>query len=411
MNKVHATAVSFLSPLGNDLDTLAHALRENISGVRFFREAEIPADFPVRYGARLNSFPETGLSQKRDPSFSPAALAAAWLAEDMVKKIPAGLEIDAFGFFCRENKSFDLSLEVLQRKSSILPSCKNLDKKIPQEAISNILRREKNISIGKTFFLGSTCTSGGVLLGTAFQRIRAGEWQRALVSTVEVEDGLLQLTGLHLLGALSTGFTNAQAASRPFSPERNGFVKGEAACLILLESEAAMKERGASSLGEISGYSNTSDAWRFAEGHPTGKELIAAMKLALEDASTGRAAIDYIKAHATSTPAGDKIELHAIKHVFGERLAKIPISAPKSQLGHSTVSAATMEFIATLAMMKHQFISPNLNLELVDPGIGAEGVNLVGPRSIPARIHHALLNSGGFGGQNSCLVVKSNAHP
>jgi len=408
MNKVYATAVSFLSPLGNDLDVLAHALKENKSGVRFFHQSEIPTDFPVRYGARLDSIAGNSLNQNRDPDFNPAALAAAWLAEDMAKKIQPGIEIDAFGFFRRDSNSFGLTVEIIKKNSPGLPSCKILDKKIPQKIISDFLKREKNISIEKTFFLGSTCTSGNVLLGTAFQRIRAGEWQRALVGTIEIENGPFQLMGLHLLGALSTGFTRAEEASRPFAAGRNGFVKGESACLILLESEEAMKERGASSLGEISGYSNTSDSWRFAEGHPEGRELIAAMRLALADAATEPEAIDYIKAHATSTPTGDKIELQAIKQVFGGKLAQIPISAPKSQLGHSTASCATMEFIATLAMMKHQFISPNLNLEVIDPAIGAEGVNLVGPRSIPARIRRALLNSGGFGGLNSCLVVNSS---
>ncbi|MGZ3682242.1 MAG: beta-ketoacyl-[acyl-carrier-protein] synthase family protein [Bdellovibrionota bacterium] len=409
MHNVHATALSFESPLGNDFGILAVRLRDGISGVRKLTPDEIPPDFPIQYaakiGARSRAANEDGKKQ------SPYSYIARQLTADFTRQIAPGLEIDGLVCSYRELNSFSIAYELFQQK--IFPSGKFdfLDRDGPLRSISESLNQFREISIPdkNQIVMSSACVSSTCALGLAFQKIRRGEWKRALVAAIELDPHPLQLMTLFLLGALSTGVEDPQAASRPFSKSRNGFVKGEAAGLILLESSAAMRERGAESFGEILGYSTTSDAWRLTEGRPNGAELIAAMELALADAGVTKEQIGYIKAHGTSTPTGDQIEAEAIKNVFGSRADRIPVSSVKSLLGHSTHAAGLMEFICSLSMLEGQFVAGNRNLTDPDPAISSLGLDLVGNHSRPHSFDHALLNSSGFGGQNACLVVKKPA--
>ena len=413
MNDVHVTALSFESPLGNDFVNLAENLRKGASGIRHLTREEVSDDFPIRYAAKIKNgtrpLLSNDLEMQSGPHLSPFSKMAQNLAKNIAPQISEGLKVDGLICSYRELNSFSVAFDLFKNKN--FPPCgfEFLDRDKPLQSIQETLAREKNIEINlkNLIVMSSACVSGASALGIAFQRIRSGEWSRALVSAIELDPNPLQMMSLYLLGALSLGFKNPEEASRPFSKSRNGFVKGEAAGLILLESSAAMTARGGRSYGQILGYSTTADAWRLTEGRPDGRELVAAMNLAMADARVSAGQIGYIKAHATSTLTGDQIEAEAIKTVFGPLAHVIPISSLKSQLGHSTQAAGLMEFICTLALLKNQFVAGNLNLTDMDPKIASLELDFVGPVARPHSFTHALLNSSGFGGQNACLVVKA----
>jgi 3-oxoacyl-[acyl-carrier-protein] synthase II len=205
----------------------------------------------------------------------------------------------------------------------------------------------------------------------------------------------------YLLHALTSDEVAPQKASRPFSKTRSGFVKSEGSASLLLESEKAVKERGAKPLAQVCGYGMTSDAYRITDGREDGLCVAKAMELAIQSAGLTIDDIDYINAHGTSTPLNDRVETAAIKRVFGERAYKIPVSSLKSQIGHSTVAAGGSESIACVSMLQKQMLAPTINYDEPDPECDLDYVPNV---SRKADVNYILSNNLGFGGQNASLV-------
>jgi 3-oxoacyl-[acyl-carrier-protein] synthase II len=204
--------------------------------------------------------------------------------------------------------------------------------------------------------------------------------------------------------ALNADFNdNPGAASRPFDLNRSGFVMGEGAGIVVLETEEHAKKRGAHIYAELAGYGATDDAYHITAPHPEAHAATKAMTLALKDANLTPEAIDYINAHGTSTALNDKTETKAIKIVFGERAKKIPISSTKSMTGHLLGAAGGVELIATLLCMEHKLIHPTINYTTPDPECD---LDYVPNKARPGVITAALSNSLGFGGHNAVLVVK-----
>jgi 3-oxoacyl-[acyl-carrier-protein] synthase II len=210
------------------------------------------------------------------------------------------------------------------------------------------------------------------------------------------------------------GFCQAQAltfdfndtpglASRPFDKNRSGFVMGEGAGVVLLETEEHALKRGARIYAELAGYGATDDAYHITAPNPEAKAATRAMQLALEDGGLRPEDIDYINAHGTSTPLNDKTETKAIKQVFGERARKIPISSTKSMTGHLLGAAGGVELIATLLCMENKLIHPTINYSTPDPECD---LDYVPNTARPATIRAALSNSLGFGGHNAVITVK-----
>jgi 3-oxoacyl-[acyl-carrier-protein] synthase II len=205
-----------------------------------------------------------------------------------------------------------------------------------------------------------------------------------------------------LLSALSTSNDNPQKAARPFSKNRDGFVMAEGAGALVLESYDAAKARGAKILGVVEGCGEKTDAFHRTRSSPDGKPIIACIKNALEDAGLTPDDIDYVNAHGTSTPENDKMEYLGCSTVFGERIAKLPISSNKSMIGHTLSAAGAIEAVFTVLTLQEQRMPPTINYDLPDPAIPLDVV----PNSArDARLKHAISNSFGFGGQNVSLVV------
>ena len=211
------------------------------------------------------------------------------------------------------------------------------------------------------------------------------------------------VTGFNLLTALSTHNDEPTKASRPFDRNRDGFVLGEGAGMVVLESLEAAKARNARIYGEIVGYGSTADAFRITDTHPEGRGAITCIKMALDDAKLDRDKIDYINAHGTSTSVNDKVETLAIKKVFGDRAYKIPVSSTKSMMGHLIAAAGVTELIFCLLAIRDNVAPPTTNYETPDPDCDLDYVPNVA-RELPCNV--TLTNSFGFGGQNITLVAR-----
>jgi len=249
----------------------------------------------------------------------------------------------------------------------------------------------------------TACAASSQAIGEAVEIIRRGEADVMLSGGTHTMIHPFGVTGFNLLTALSTHNDEPEKASRPFDRNRDGFVLGEGAGMVILESLEFAKARGARIYSEIVGYGSTADAFRITDTHPQGRGAITCIKMALADAELHSDKIDYINAHGTSTSVNDKVETLAIKKVFGERAYKIPVSSTKSMMGHLIAAAGVTELIFCLLAIRDNVVPPTINYETFDPDCDLDYVPNVA-RQIPCNI--TLTNSFGFGGQNIALIAR-----
>ena len=247
----------------------------------------------------------------------------------------------------------------------------------------------------------TACAASSQAIGEATEIIRRGEADLMLSGGTHTMIHPFGVTGFALLTALSTRNDQPEKASRPFDRNRDGFVLGEGAGMVVLEELDRARARGAKIYGEIVGYGSTADAFRITDTHPEGRGAISCIKMALADAGIDR--VDYINAHGTSTTVNDKVETLAIKQVFGEDAYKIPVSSTKSMMGHLIAAAGATELMFCLLALRDNVVPPTINYETPDPECDLDYVPNVA-REWPCR--HVLSNSFGFGGQNITLVAQ-----
>jgi 3-oxoacyl-[acyl-carrier-protein] synthase II len=255
---------------------------------------------------------------------------------------------------------------------------------------------------GLPISLSTACASGASAIQLGLEAIRRGECEAALCVGTDGSVHEEALVRFSLLSALSDSNDPPEAAAKPFSKNRDGFVMAEGAGAIVLESLAHAKARGARVLGVISGCGEMADSFHRTRSSPDGKPIIGCMKNALHDAGVTPDQIDYINAHGTGTPENDKMEHVGVAAVFGERSKQVPISSNKSMIGHTLTAAGAIEAIFTLLTIAHQRIPPTINYKIPDPAIPLDVVPNV---ARDAKVHRAISNSFGFGGQNVCLVL------
>jgi 3-oxoacyl-[acyl-carrier-protein] synthase II len=212
----------------------------------------------------------------------------------------------------------------------------------------------------------------------------------------------VSLLGFSLLGTLSRRNDPPEAASRPFDRDRDGFVLGEGAGLLLLERESFARARGAPILAVLAGYAATCDAYRITDERPDASGAVAAMKGALRSAGLSAEDVDYVNAHGTGTPMNDRVETRAIRDALGTRADSLPVSSTKSMVGHCLAAAGGIEAVACVLAMRDGFVPPTLNLDTPDPECD---LDYVPHRAREAHLDVALSNSFGFGGQNACLAI------
>jgi 3-oxoacyl-[acyl-carrier-protein] synthase II len=249
----------------------------------------------------------------------------------------------------------------------------------------------------------TACAASSQAIGEAYELIRRGTADVILSGGTHSMIHPFGVTGFILLTALSTRNDDPERASRPFDRDRDGFILGEGAGMLVLEELAHARARGARIHGEIVGYGSSADAFRITDSHDEGRGAIACIKEALDGAHLEPNEIDYINAHGTSTSVNDSIETLAIKRTFGESAYTVPISSTKSMMGHLIAAAGSVEAIVCLLAIRDGMLPPTINLEHADPQCDLDYVPNEARRKV---VDVALSNSFGFGGQNITLILK-----
>ncbi|HAU1152834.1 TPA: beta-ketoacyl-[acyl-carrier-protein] synthase family protein [Legionella pneumophila] len=421
--RVAITGLGVVSPLGNDVSTTWNNLIAGYSGVDSIKQFDASA-FPTTIAAEVKNFsPDTSLSGKHTRfimSFTHFALEAARQAFEDASVFPTRQTSDRWGIVtgsgmmtaefeylmrfqqtCAANGEIDWGK--LQSNSRDFYNLVDFGKTTSNSGLS-LLIQQYGIT-GYASSVHTACASGGQALGLAMQVIRRGEADFMLAGGFDSMINPLGLSSFCLLGALSTYNETPQAASRPFDATRNGFVLGEGAAFLILEEWNKAKSRGAKIYAELAGEGNSLSSYRITDSHPNGDGAIQAIKRALEDAGVQPRDVDYINAHGTSTKMNDLSETNAIKVVFGDRIAHLPVSSTKSQTGHLIAAAGALEAVLSVKSIEQAQVPKTANLKTPDPECDLDYV-VDGPREKSLGV--VLSNSFGFGGSNSCLLFK---HP
>ncbi|HAT1660010.1 TPA: beta-ketoacyl synthase [Legionella pneumophila] len=421
--RVAITGLGVVSPLGNDVSTTWNNLIAGYSGIDNIKQFDASA-FPTTIAAEVKNFsPDTSISGKHTRfimSFTHFALEAARQAFEDASVFPtrqtsdrwgivtgSGMMTAEFEYLMRFQQTCAADGEIdwgkLQSNGRDFYNLVDFGKTTSNSGLS-LLIQQYGIT-GYASSVHTACASGGQALGLAMQVIRRGEADFMLAGGFDSMINPLGLSSFCLLGALSTYNEAPQTASRPFDATRNGFVLGEGAAFLILEEWNKAKSRGAKIYAELAGEGNSLSSYRITDSHPNGDGAIQAIKRALEDAGVQPRDVDYINAHGTSTKMNDLSETNAIKVVFGDRIANLPVSSTKSQTGHLIAAAGALEAVLSVKSIEQAQIPKTANLKTPDPECDLDYV-VDGPREKSLGV--VLSNSFGFGGSNSCLLFK---HP
>jgi 3-oxoacyl-[acyl-carrier-protein] synthase II len=254
---------------------------------------------------------------------------------------------------------------------------------------------------GPNMALATACASGNNAIGEALEMIRRGAADVMIAGASEAALVPVAMAGMNVMTALSTRNDDPQTASRPFDKDRDGFLMGEGAGMLILESLEHAQARGAHILGELTGYATTDDDHHISAPAENGAGAAIAMKLALQNAQLDLMDIGYINAHGTSTPLNDKSETAAIKTVFGEQAYNIPISSTKSMTGHLLGASGAIEAVFCILAIREQVLPPTINYHTPDPECDLDYVPNQTRKASPK---HVMSNSFGFGGHNATLI-------
>ncbi len=409
--RVVVTGMGALTALGNDVTSTWEAMVAGRSGVGPITQFD-PSRLTTRIAAEVRDFDPSGVldrkDQRRNDRYVQLALVAARQAMDQAG-LPArleGPEAERTGVIVGTGIGGIRTLA----DQILLMGEKGPDRMSPfliPMAISNLAAGVIAIVFGPqgpNFSVVSACATGGHSIGEAWETIRRGDADMMLAGGTEAIGHESLLGGFAAMRALSTRNDEPERASRPFDRGRDGFVIGEGAGVIVLESLEHARARGAEPLAEIVGYGATADAWHITLPAPGGAGAVRAIRRALEKAGLTVDDVEMVNAHATSTPEGDPRELEAIKTLFGDRAGQVSVTANKSMIGHTLGAAGAIEAIATVMSIRTGIVPPTINLE--DPDETAAGLDLTPNEARRRTMDVAVSNSFGFGGQNSALVIR-----
>lgn len=407
--RVVITGMGVLSPVGNSPSDFWNNLASGKNGIGPITKFEIDERFASRIAGEVKDFE---ISQYVKPKEARRL--------DLFTQYGLAASMEAV-----QHAELDLEKENLNRIGVIATSgigglgtlekeFKNLFDNGPRRVspffvpmiITDILPGHISIKLGlkgPNYSTISACASSSHALGLAFRAIQYGEADVMIAGGAEGTITPMGVAGFCSLKALSTRNDAPEFASRPFDRQRDGFVIGEGAGILVLEELEHALNRGAKIYGEFAGYASSGDAYHITAPVPDGNGAVRAMKLAIADAGLSINDVDYINAHGTSTPPNDKTETLAIKTLFGERAYQIPISSTKSMIGHLLGASGAVEFIAVMKSIENQMIHPTRNQIEPDPECD---LNYVPGQAVQKELNVVISNSFGFGGHNVCLVAK-----
>jgi 3-oxoacyl-[acyl-carrier-protein] synthase II len=403
--RVVVTGLGATTPIGGDVPSTWAALLAGKSGVGVLTE-EWAAELPVRIAARVEVEPLDVLDRveartlDRSQQFAIIAAREAWAQAgkpDVEKERLGVVFASGIGGVTTLLNQYDVLREKGPRRVSphtvpmLMPNG-------PAAAVGLDLQARAGVHTPV-----SACASGAEAIAYGLEMIRNGRADVVVCGGTEAAIHPLPLAAFAAMRAMSTRNDEPLRASRPYDKGRDGFIMGEGAGAVVLESEEHAKARGATILGEIAGAGITSDGYHIAAPDPEGRGVVRALRAALESADLSPSDITHINAHATSTPAGDVAEAKAIREVFGSAADTVVVTAPKSTFGHLLGAAGAVEAIATLLSVTQHIVPPTLNLDDRDDDVDLDVVT-VDPR--PLREGPAMSNAFGFGGHNVVLVIQ-----
>jgi len=407
--RVVVTGLGMISPLGVGNEPTWQGLLEGRSGIGPITRFDASA-YACRIAGEVKGFdPEAWIEKKevkKSDTFIHFAVAAAQMAADDAGFDPSKQDPDRVGV-------------IIGSGIGGLPLIEEMHKKLLERGPSRVSPffipglivnlAAGHISIrfgckGPSSAPATACASGAHAIGDAMKIIARDEADVMFAGGSEAVISTLAVGGFSAMRALSTRNDEPQRASRPWDAERDGFVMGEGAGVLILEERELALARGARIYCEITGYGMSSDAFHITSPSEDGDGMARVMTRALKDAGLKPADIGYINAHGTSTPVGDKTETIAIKRVFGEDASKVPVSSTKSMTGHLLGAAGGLESAIAAMVVRHGILPPTINYEVPDPECDLDYVPNVA-RKAPVRV--ALSNSFGFGGTNGSLVFRA----
>ncbi|MDQ3878156.1 MAG: beta-ketoacyl-ACP synthase II [Actinomycetota bacterium] len=408
MSDVVITGIGVVTPIGIGSDAFWDALIAGRSGggpiTRFDAE-----QYPVRIAAEARDFEPTRWIEQREVArtdrFTQMGIAAACLAwedaglDDGVDHARTGVIVGSgIGGLATIEEQHDALLRGGPRRVSPFM----VPRLMPNGAAAAIAMRFG--VTGTNYSVASACATGAHAIGEALNVIRSGRADVVLAGGCEAAITPLSVAAFARMGALSTRNDDPTTASRPFDRDRDGFLFGEGAGVLVIESAEHAAARGATPIAQLTGYGSTSDAFHVTQPDPEGKGAARAMELALEDAGRAPSDVDYVNAHGTSTPYNDRVETIAIKSALGNEAKRIPVTSTKAQTGHLLGAAGAVEAAVSALVIRHGLIPGSVNLENQDPECDLDHVT-DGHRE--GRVETVISNSFGFGGQNACLVIEA----
>jgi 3-oxoacyl-[acyl-carrier-protein] synthase II len=406
--RVVVTGLGFVTPLGNDLETVWSSLVEGVSGVGPITRFDT-ADYPAKIAAEVTGFePEQYMDRKTArhlARYCQFALAAAKQALHHARLDPRELDPDTVGVIVSSGVG---GIEEIERNEKVMLE-RGIRRISPFTVPMMICDMGAGVVAihcgagGPNYAIVSACSSSGHGIGEAAEIIKRGDADAMLAGGAEACITPLTMGAFCQIKAVSERNDDPERACRPFDVGRDGFVMGEGAVMFVLEEMEFARKRGATALAEVIGYGASADMHHFTAPHPEGAGAIRAMRQALRKAEIGPEDVDYVNAHGTSTKLGDIAETKAIREVFGVHADRLAVSSTKSMHAHLLGAAGAMEAAACVLAMERGLIPPTINLDDQDPDCDLDYVPL---RARSATVDVAMSNSFGFGGHNATLVLR-----
>jgi len=418
--RVVVTGLGCVTPIGNDVSSMWESVKTGKSGIDFithFDASSFPTQFasevknfhlgehidnPERFeyagrnirfavGAAVQAVRDSGLEDGRfDPTRFGIYLGAGEGQQDFFLMMRLIADAQQNGQFDMDQFTRDGLVSLNAREEM------EQEPNMPAGHLASLFNAQ-----GPNLNCLTACAASSQAIGEATEIIRQGEADIMLSGGAHSMIHPFGVTGFNLLTALSQFNENPKLASRPFDRDRDGFVLGEGAAMLVLEELEHAKRRGATIYGEIAGYGSTADAYRITDIHPEGRGATACIKMALNDARRNAEDIGYVNAHGTSTAVNDRVETLAIKQALGDHAFKTPVSSTKSMMGHLIAAAGSAEAIVCLLAMRDGLLPPTINYQNPDPECDLDYV----PNALrEGKSNYSLSNSFGFGGQNISLI-------
>jgi len=406
--RVVVTGMGVISPVGNSVEELWNNLKSGISGIDKVTRFDA-SKFSTKIAAEVKDFDPSKYIDKKEARrmdlTEQYAIVSSQKAFDDAKLGSDSLDLEKAGVVLGSGiggiDTFEKQHAILLKQGPNRVSPFFIPMMIIDMA-AGLVSMRFNFK-GPNYATVSACASGAHAIADAFRIVQRGDAEVMIPGGSEATVTPASLAGFCSARALSTRNDEPQKASRPFDQQRDGFVMGEGAGMIILENLDHAQRRGAKIYAEIIGVGMSADAYHITAPAPGGEGAVRSMQLALKDADLSPESVDYINSHGTSTDLGDLTECQAIKAVFGEHAYKIPVNSTKSMVGHLLGAAGAVELIAAIKSMEEGILHPTINYEFPDPECD---LDFVPNQKRSTHIDRAISNSFGFGGHNITIAVK-----